>query len=93
MRGIDASDALGFDDAEIWTMDADGGNQRRVLSIDTPAIGATWSPDGAWIAFSQVDGDRFGTYVVNVNTEELRPVGAGSFPEWLDQGTLIVEVP
>jgi Tol biopolymer transport system component len=91
-RGVDSTSSLGFDPAEIWTMDADGTNQRRLLAIDAPAIGAVWSPDGSRIAYTQADEDEAVTYVVDVASGERRPVGLGAFPTWLDDDTLIVEI-
>jgi Tol biopolymer transport system component len=90
--GIDSPTSLGFDPAEIWTMDTDGGNRALLLSIDAPAIGAEWSPDGASIAYTQADGDGANVYVVDVDSGESRLIGPGVFPTWLDEDTLIVEI-
>jgi Tol biopolymer transport system component len=91
-RGTDSTTSLGFDPAEIWTMDANGANQERLISIDAPAIGASWSPDGRLIAYWRAEGADSGTYVVDVQTGEERRVGPGAFPTWLDSDTLIVEI-
>ncbi|AEV87522.1 Vegetative incompatibility protein HET-E-1 [Actinoplanes sp. SE50] len=37
-------------DGRLWTMKPDGTGQRRVS--DRPAGGASWSPDGKWLAFA-----------------------------------------
>jgi Tol biopolymer transport system component len=42
---------------ELWVMDADGSNDRRVAeNLTWREGGATWSPDGTQIAFNR-DGD------------------------------------
>jgi Tol biopolymer transport system component len=92
-RGVDSADGLGFDPAAIWTMDADGGNRQLLLSIDAPAIGAAWSPDGSSIAYTQADSDGANAYVVDVDSGRSRLIGPGIFPTWLDEDTLLVEIP
>jgi len=44
-RNIEASKG------QIWTMNADGSNARRVTCNDRDDTAATWSPDGQWIIF------------------------------------------
>lgn len=51
---------LGSDErleAEIWVMNGDGSEPRRLTYNDTDDLGAMWSPDGKTIAFY---GTRFG---------------------------------
>ena len=38
---------------EVWVSDADGGNPRKPFQV-SEALGVSWSPDGRWLAFSQV---------------------------------------
>lgn len=57
---------------EIYVIDVDGGNLRRLT--DDPAIDEypTWSPDGQWIAFhSNRDGD-FDIYIMRPDGSDLR---------------------
>ena len=37
---------------QLWTMNADGGGQRRLTT--RAAAGPSWSPDGKWIAFASL---------------------------------------
>ncbi|MBL8221462.1 MAG: PD40 domain-containing protein, partial [Bryobacterales bacterium] len=45
--------------SEIWVMNADGGNPRRLTYFNGPVTGSPrWSPDGNWIAYDgRVDGN------------------------------------
>jgi Tol biopolymer transport system component len=54
-------------------------------------MAARWSPDGTRIAYA--DGGRVGTYIVDVGTgETTRVLDDPSWPEWLDDHTLIFDV-
>src|SRR5262245_58091560 len=46
-RSIEAVNLKG----QIWTMNADGTNTRRVTCNDRDDMAATWSPNGQWIIF------------------------------------------
>lgn len=46
---------------DLWTMDADGGNQTRLTSDVNEDRHPAFSPDGNWLAF---DSDRAGTFDV-----------------------------
>src|SRR5262249_20643229 len=41
--------------AEIWLMQADGGNQRKIISAagDEVFDSPSWSPDGRWVAYEK----------------------------------------
>jgi Tol biopolymer transport system component len=79
------------DSAGFWLINADGTNQRRVLSytLTTPA----WSSNGDWIAFSQgaqifkmpFDGNQFDTTAI----EQLTFEGRNFFPTWSPDGEWI----
>ena len=91
MTGHEWTDnAYGFDPAEIWIMDADGTNRRKVLTLGARAMGLTWSPSGS-LTFSELDGDASSTYIVDVATGQMTRVATGALPVWLSADTLIVQ--
>jgi len=89
----DYQDDLGRD--EIWSMNSDGSNQRRLVALD-PCTGATqgsgctdslaWSPDGSQLAFHSAGG----IYIVRANGSGLRLISkTGGQPSWSPDGSLI----
>ena len=91
-QGIDSPTQLGFDPAEIWTMDTDGGNPQLLLAVPQPAIGADWSRDGTSIAYTVAAGDATTIHIVDADSGADTFVGVGAFPTWVDADRLIVEV-
>jgi hypothetical protein len=73
----------------ICIANADGANLRALVS-DPSLFGPTWSPDGTRIAY--YNGDTREVFVVDVATGESTVVAQGTFPHWLDDHTLIVEI-
>ena len=69
--------------AEIWTMNPDGSDRRRLYrsrwahGVQTKPI---WSPDGRKIAFS-VDSYPKGTFVINADGTGLKRIAPTVFPE------------
>ena len=70
---------------EIYVMDADGGNVRRITSHPANDTTPTWSPSGTQIAFTY---NRTGTpqiYIINADGTGLRPITHESYcdrPTW-----------
>ena len=74
---------------DLWLVDADGTDARPLVTGEL--VAARWSPDGTRIAYA--DGGRVGTYIVDVGTgETTRVLDDPSWPEWLDDHTLIFDV-
>ena len=58
---------------------AAGGSDVQVLTTGIGADGASWSPDGSWIAYSQADvaGDSFRTTIWRMEADGSDPVPLG----------------
>ena len=81
---------------DVWLMDADGRNPRKVRPADAhDGIwgGCSWSPDGTQIVFGgapQGD-DSGGIWIVDSDGTDLRQVTEwGDAPDWSPDGTRIV---
>ena len=85
--------------SDLWICDADGGNPRRMTDSHATVMGPSWSPDGAWIAFSgaEEEGDaQPKLWVSNTSSGEIRLVGDDSLNVaderslgWLDDDRLV----
>ncbi len=87
-HAIDASKKV-----DIWVMDVDGENQRRLTSGHN-ASNPTWSPDGSRIAFESGIPPRTDIYVMNAdgtNAVNLTNNGADNQePSWSPDGKKII---
>ncbi len=83
---------------EVWVMDYDGANQRRITNLQTIALTPRWSPDGSRIAFTcyQKSGGTISAQICMHSMETGRSVafyryrGTNSSPAWSPDGSKIV---
>ncbi len=78
---------------EIWVMDADGSNQKKLTDH---GIDPSWSPDGKQIAFASHRDGIFQIYVMNSDGTNLRRLTKGnaesSNPSWAPDGGAIAYI-
>lgn len=96
-----SSDRDDPENAHLYLMDADGANQRRLITgLEDDQVGARWSPDGQYILFHsnpQVDGlPRFDIFRVRADGSELTNLtntsGNNFMADWSPDGERIVFV-
>jgi TolB protein len=86
-----------FRNYEIYIMDADGSDQRRITHNQLlDALYPSFSPDGRKLAFTRTalqDPDRnilnYKVFVVNVNGDNEKFLTDGAFPSWSPDGRKI----
>ena len=81
---------------DIWTIDADGGNPRKITASKGFAVDPEWSRDGRSILFVSMDaGKTLGFWSVRADGA-VQPVLADEFqnisPAWSPDGRAIVFV-
>ena len=81
--------------ANIFVIDAGGGEARPLTTINARNIEPAWSPDGARIAFmSDRDGGEFELYVMRADGHEQYRLTRNSFPDelpaWSPDGAWLV---
>ena len=61
-------DCIGFAE-EVYVMDADGGDQRRLTNDPADDVGPSWTPDGEWIVFGRIpdEEDDYDVYAVRAD--------------------------
>ena len=86
-----AFDATRDGNTEIYVMDADGGNQRRLTDDPSEDWGQAWSPDGNWIAFGSGRSGDGEIYVMAADGSRVRRLtqspGDDAAPSWSPDGT------
>src|SRR5688572_7061792 len=87
-------------EAEIWVMDSNGANARRITHNTSDDFGVAWSPDGKSMVFGATQFERDATGDVVPRTQHLYIVNAtggdpvmltpkdmrGQFPSWSPDG-------
>lgn len=72
MLAVSIRDNAGMSD--IWLVNRDTGNQTR-LTQGEQAGGATWSPDGSWIAYIHATGETFQIKALPVDEQRAKATG------------------
>jgi len=57
---------------QVWIVNADGGWPELITSLDDPIDNVSWSPDGAWLAFTVAPGGG-----LNQQVHLIHPDGSG----------------
>jgi TolB protein len=78
-------------DPDIYIMEADGSNVRRLAHNDGADLGARWSPDGRHIVWwvRNTEGEGHELFMAEVDKGEVRQLGDGSRPTWSPDGRRI----
>ena len=78
---------------DIFVMDADGGNRKRLTTNTASDLYPSWSPDGKQIAFSSSRDGHTEVYVINAdgsNERRLTVSASSLLPRWSPGGTEIL---
>lgn len=83
-----------FEDRDLYLMNPDGSNVRRVFKrkIEALRLSPAWSPDGKQIAYRHSDfnvGGTNGTYIAILGEQEEERIGNYGSPAWSADGTEI----
>jgi TolB protein len=81
-------------DFEIWLMNADGSEQRKLTDNNAMDVSPAWSPDGDRIAFISNRAGNDEIYVMNADGTNVRRLtqtadASESFPSWSPDGAQI----
>ena len=69
---------------DIYTMNVDGSNVRRLTDTPGPDTLPAWTPDGAQIVFRSARDGNWGIYIMNADSSNQRLIvsHAGLGPDW-----------
>ena len=71
---------------QVWTVPVEGGQPTRVTALDDQISRVSWSPDGAWLAFTIAPGGGMNTqvYIMHPDGTALRRLtDGGTENNWL----------
>jgi Tol biopolymer transport system component len=74
---------------EIYVMNADGSDQRRLTNDPAYDHLPNWSPDGARIVYTTDRSGDFETYVMSADGSNARSLGGGGWSIWSTDGSQI----
>jgi TolB protein len=77
---------------QIFVMDANGGNVRRLTTAGAYNVNPRWSPKGNRIAYARMQGGAFHIYVINADGSgdtQLTTTGSNENPAWSPDGRFI----
>ncbi len=79
-----------FDDTQdVYSMNADGTDRRRLTSDPAPEFDPTWSPDGSQVAYRVDVQDHAEIWVMNADGTDRRKLGDGLSPAWAPRDSRI----
>ena len=91
-RIVFESERSGEGDQQLYIMNSDGSNVRRISFGDGRYAAPVWSPDGEWIAFTKISGGNFSVGVMRTNGTDERILSSGFLvegPSWAPNGRMI----
>ncbi len=60
---------------QIFTIQPDGSNRQQLTTSSIPVIFPVWSPDGKWLAYSQVAGNnQFALVALDLESQTVHPI-------------------
>jgi TolB protein len=75
---------------QLEVSDADGYNPKTVLSVQSPILSPSWSPDGKQLAYVSFENRQPAIYIQSVSTGQrrllLKVKGSSSAPSWSPDG-------
>jgi Tol biopolymer transport system component/uncharacterized CHY-type Zn-finger protein len=82
------------DNWDIYVMDADGNNVRRLTTHENGDLFPTWSPDGTQLAFHSTRNGNYDLYSIDIASGDLRQLTSDSAleasPSWSPDGRYLV---
>ena len=74
---------------DLYLMDADGSNVRRIFAKSMDRRSADWSPDGKRIAYNRWEQGKYFIYIAPIDGKKEERMVIGSSPSWSPDGTEI----
>ncbi|NNE09659.1 MAG: hypothetical protein HKN20_13950 [Gemmatimonadetes bacterium] len=90
----DPSDSSHAGNGEVFLMDADGSNERRLIDREGFDSGPAWSPDGKRIAFHSTHSEGADVLIMDADGNGLETITEGGggdyYPAWSPDGTWMI---